>query len=131
MTCFLDTAYTDLALEAHTDTTYFSDPAGLQMFHMLSHTEGDGGKSLLVDGFRAANRLFEIDPDAYRTLSTVSVYSHASGNEDVSIQPYRGFPVLTHDPDRRHLAQVRWNNSDRAGVDLRWHDIDRWYDAAE
>jgi trimethyllysine dioxygenase len=25
-----DTAYTNIALEAHTDTTYFSDPAGLQ-----------------------------------------------------------------------------------------------------
>lgn len=33
-----DTAYTDLALQAHTDTTYFTDPAGLQMFHLLSHT---------------------------------------------------------------------------------------------
>ncbi|EPQ32483.1 uncharacterized protein PFL1_00677 [Pseudozyma flocculosa PF-1] len=33
-----DTAYTDLALQAHTDTTYFTDPAGLQLFHLLSHT---------------------------------------------------------------------------------------------
>ena len=38
-----DTAYTNIALEAHTDNTYFSDPAGLQAFHLLSHTDGSGG----------------------------------------------------------------------------------------
>nr|CAD11356.1 conserved hypothetical protein [Neurospora crassa] len=32
-----DTAYTNLALPAHTDTTYFTDPAGLQAFHLLEH----------------------------------------------------------------------------------------------
>ena len=29
-----DTAYTTLALGVHTDTTYFSNPAGLQLFHL-------------------------------------------------------------------------------------------------
>lgn len=33
-----DTAYTSLALPAHTDNTYFTDPSGLQAFHLLSHT---------------------------------------------------------------------------------------------
>uniref|UniRef100_A0A8H7K5E8 TauD/TfdA-like domain-containing protein n=1 Tax=Bionectria ochroleuca TaxID=29856 RepID=A0A8H7K5E8_BIOOC len=32
-----DTAYTNIALGAHTDTTYFTEPTGLQAFHMLSH----------------------------------------------------------------------------------------------
>lgn len=34
-----DTAYTNLALPAHTDTTYFTEPAGLQAFHLLSHVK--------------------------------------------------------------------------------------------
>ncbi|KAG9556035.1 Trimethyllysine dioxygenase, partial [Aureobasidium melanogenum] len=125
-----DTAYTSLALEAHTDTTYFSEPAGLQMFHMLSHTDGSGGESLLVDGFAAARQLYAEDKEAYRILSTVGIWAHASGNEDVSIQPYVCIPVLSHDPVLGHLVQVRWNNSDRAAIEAPSDMIDKWYEAA-
>ncbi|KAK4981453.1 hypothetical protein LTR66_009980 [Elasticomyces elasticus] len=125
-----DTAYTSLGLEAHTDTTYFSDPAGLQLFHLLSHTDGSGGESLLVDGFRAAEILKREDPAAYRTLSEVGVWSHASGNEGVSIRPYKAFPVLQHEPWTGGLVQVRWNNADRAGLDVGFSRIQEWYDAA-
>ncbi|KAK4983039.1 hypothetical protein LTR66_008985 [Elasticomyces elasticus] len=125
-----DTAYTSLGLEAHTDTTYFSDPAGLQLFHLLSHTDGSGGESLLVDGFRAAEILKHEDPAAYRTLSEVGVWSHASGNEGVSIRPYKAFPVLQHEPWTGGLVQVRWNNADRAGLDVGFSRVQEWYDAA-
>ncbi|EON67789.1 trimethyllysine dioxygenase [Coniosporium apollinis CBS 100218] len=125
-----DTAYTSLGLEAHTDNTYFSDPAGLQMFHCLSHTDGEGGASLLVDGFQAAADLQREDPEAYDVLSTINVYTHASGNEGISIQPYRSFPVLQHDPLHHHLVQIRWNSSDRAAIDMPLEEVQTWYDAA-
>jgi len=126
-----DTAYTDLALDVHTDTTYFSDPAGLQAFHMLSHTDGEGGKSVLVDGFNAASKLFEEDQgQTYVQLARTGVYWHASGNEDVSVQPYSAFPVLEHDPVRKHLFRVRWNNSDRAGLNTSIDKTDGWYSSA-
>jgi trimethyllysine dioxygenase len=103
-----DTAYTNIALEAHTDTTYFSDPAGLQAFHLLSHTEGSGGASLLVDGFNVAKKLLQTDRKAYKTLSTVNVHAHASGNEGISIQPYRGFPVENwYDAARKFNALLK------------------------
>ncbi|KAF2084952.1 Trimethyllysine dioxygenase [Saccharata proteae CBS 121410] len=124
-----DTAYTSLALAAHTDTTYFSDPAGLQLFHLLSHTDGSGGSSLLVDGFRCAAKLHHQDPAAYATLSNTPVYSHASGNEGISVQPYRAFPVLLHD-EEGELVQVRWNNSDRLGIDAGVEGVREWYEAA-
>ncbi|SJX62422.1 related to trimethyllysine hydroxylase [Sporisorium reilianum f. sp. reilianum] len=112
-----DTAYTDLALQAHTDTTYFSDPAGLQMFHLLSHTASktgcgsgsaggssggasspssgtsasargpSGGESLLVDGFLAAAVLKDVHPDAYDTLSRVRIRTHSAGDESTMIRP--------------------------------------------
>ncbi|KAF2500288.1 Trimethyllysine dioxygenase [Lophium mytilinum] len=125
-----DTAYTNIALDAHTDTTYFSDPAGLQAFHLLSHTDGSGGASLLVDGFRAAADLKAQDPQAYELLSRVNVHAHASGNDGISIQPYRGFPVLLHDERDGRLLQVRWNSSDRAGVELPLEVVGGWYEAA-
>lgn len=127
-----DTAYTSLALGAHTDTTYFTDPAGLQMFHLLSHTEGDGGASLLVDGFRAAAILKEQSPEAYNLLRSTPVPTHSSGNEGISIQPSTPHPVLNEHPVTGELYQVRWNNDDRATMD-HWStldDIDRWYRAA-
>lgn len=138
-----DTAYTSLPLGAHTDTTYFTDPAGLQMFHLLSHTDGDGGASLLVDGFRAAVILKNTQPDAYEILSHVPVAWHASGNEDVTITPAKHFPVLNSDDlilddysQKEHsrtgsLLQVRWNNDDRGVLKLRSRTaIKDWYEAA-
>ena len=125
-----DTAYTELAIGPHTDNTYFTDPAGLQLFHLLSHTDGSGGASGLVDGFAAAQELQKRDPAAYRQLASTNVFAHASGNADSSIQPLAAFPVLVHDARTRALVQVRWNNTDRAQVDLGLEYMDRWYDAA-
>ncbi|KAF1932758.1 Trimethyllysine dioxygenase [Didymella exigua CBS 183.55] len=125
-----DTAYTNIALEAHTDNTYFSEPAGLQAFHLLSHTDGDGGASLLVDGFQAAAELLRTDRSAYQVLAETRVHAHASGNEGISIQPYRGFPVLEHDAATGGLLRVRWNSADRASIELAVDEVETWYDAA-
>lgn len=127
-----DSAYTSLALGAHTDTTYFTDPAGLQTFHLLSHTQGAGGASLLVDGFNAAAILQREDPDAYGTLCRVKVRGHASGNEHVKFLTEEAYPVLvTADGDGKKVRQVRWNNDDRASMEVGDPDeVKRWYDAA-
>jgi trimethyllysine dioxygenase len=124
-----DTAYTQLGIGAHTDNTYFSDPAGLQMFHLLSHTDGEGGASQLVDGFGAADELLREDPESYAILSTVRINCHASGGKDSSIQPFQTFPVLVHDAEGV-LAQVRWNTTDRATIDMPIEEVAKWYDAA-
>ena len=87
--------------------------------------------SLLVDGFYAATILSKEDPVAYDTLRTTPVPTHASGNEDISIQPAYAFPVLSHNPRTDELMQVRWNNDDRARFkNLSAEKLDEWYDAA-
>ncbi len=131
-----DTAYTSLALPAHTDNTYFTDPSGLQMFHLLSHTSGQGGASLLVDGFHCASILKKSDPKAYEILSKVPIQWHASGNEGIIITPARKFPVFNVHTDElgmKELMQIRWNNDDRATMNLytgTQYSIDEWYEAA-
>ena len=141
-----DTAYTSIALDAHTDTTYFSDPAGLQMFHLLSHSEGDGGQSLLVDGHEIAAILELGDSNAFCVLQYVPVEWHASGNEGISISPSIGDAPVIRAPPRDEVwspfgpsmitpvDQIRWNNSDRATSDLSLHLEDMepmdWYEAA-
>ncbi|KAI9312108.1 trimethyllysine dioxygenase [Dichotomocladium elegans] len=124
-----DTAYTTLALGAHTDNTYFTEPSGLQMFHKLEF-EGKGGDSLFVDGFHVAKELKEQSPEAYRTLSTTLVPTHSAGDEDVLIVPTpRAFPILNHGPDGA-LFQVRYNNNDRSALDhLSSTQLEAFYDA--
>ncbi|KAI0378596.1 Trimethyllysine dioxygenase [Hypomontagnella monticulosa] len=135
-----DTAYTNIALGAHTDTTYFTDPAGLQAFHLLSHTvpstEKDsgtnlGGQSLLVDGFHAASILKQEDPKAFEVLSRVKLPWHASGNEGITISPDKPYPVLEVDETTGEMHRVRWNNDDRGVVpfDSEYSPVE-WYKAA-
>lgn len=118
-----DTAYTNIALPAHTDTTYFTDPAGLQAFHMLSHTavEGaqpTGGQSLLVDGYHAAQILEKEDERAFKLLCRYRVPWHASGNRGVAITPDETCPVFRcagRPMIAKNLLRIRWNNDDRGG----------------
>ncbi|KAJ7352474.1 Trimethyllysine dioxygenase [Mycena albidolilacea] len=127
-----DTAYTTLALGAHTDNTYYTDPCGLQLFHLLSHTEGSGGSTLLVDGFYVASILKELHPDAYSVLARTPVPAHAAGEPSEFYQPYpaSGYPVLTHDPVTGELIQVRWNNDDRSVMNnLDPYQVEAWYAA--
>ncbi|EOO01435.1 putative trimethyllysine dioxygenase protein [Phaeoacremonium minimum UCRPA7] len=138
-----DTAYTNLALAAHTDTTYFTDPAGLQAFHLLSHTPppnspkdapAEGGESLLVDGFHAARILYEEDRAAYEVLHSVKLPWHASGNQGITIAPDKRYPVLEVDDstsDLHTLHRVRWNNDDRGVVPFdAGISPTQWYEAA-
>ncbi|KAK9456138.1 hypothetical protein V1511DRAFT_496652 [Dipodascopsis uninucleata] len=115
-----DTAYTNLALDVHTDGTYFSDPPGLQMLHLLEHN-GTGGRSVLVDGFKAARVLRDEAPDLYKVLSRIRVPAHSAGNEDTCIIPASpNKPILNHNDLTGELFQIRWNNDDRSAMD-------RWY----
>ncbi|CAD6499353.1 BgTH12-03472 [Blumeria graminis f. sp. triticale] len=132
-----DTAYTNLALPLHTDTTYFTDPAGLQMFHLLSHEHGQGGISVLVDGFKAAQMLKLQSPAEYKILTQQPVHAHTIGNEGCTIKPAKPFPVLnvadSADGVEPELYQIRWNNEDRGLVSLtkgNSEDVDLWYSAA-
>ncbi|KAK5125757.1 hypothetical protein LTR85_012033 [Meristemomyces frigidus] len=125
-----DTAYTSEALEPHTDNTYFTEPAGLQALHLLSHTDGSGGESSLVDGFRAADQLYHEDRAAYVRLSKTEVQAHASGNNGINIQPAQPFPTFCHHSNMHHLMQVRWNTADRAGLATSFGNVEKWYEAA-
>jgi trimethyllysine dioxygenase len=125
-----DLAYSSEALPAHTDTTYFTDPAGLQIFHLLSHT-GKGGTTLLLDAFYTANILSTLYPTSYSLLSRLRIPFHASGNFGTLLRPVISQPILRHD-GMGHLVQVRWNNEDRGVVGAGWRpdEVRGWYRAA-
>ncbi|KAH6909086.1 mitochondrial protein [Coprinopsis sp. MPI-PUGE-AT-0042] len=127
-----DTAYTTLALGAHTDNTYFTDPCGLQLFHLLSHTNGSGGATLLVDGFHAATRLKSLYPSSFKLLSSIPVPAHAAGEPSALYRPTPtlGYPTITVDKWTGQLTQVRWNNDDRSVMNhIPGHLVEEWYEA--
>ena len=125
-----DTAYTPLPLGAHTDTTYYGQSAGLQLFHCLKQSE-TGGESLLVDGYRAAQILRTEHLDSYRILSRTPVPSHSAGDPNYFFQ-VTSKPVLCHDlVGTGELIQVRWNNDDRSAMNEfpHEHGVDGFYEA--
>ncbi|KAI9295791.1 Trimethyllysine dioxygenase [Neoconidiobolus thromboides FSU 785] len=75
-----DAAYQNFKLEPHTDTTYFTDPAGLQIFHLLSF-DGEGGEQIYMDGFLMANNFKEEYPEEYKLLAQQPVPFHSAGDE--------------------------------------------------
>ena len=104
-----DTAYTTEYLEPHTDNTYYEQAAGLQMFNCLQF-DGKGGESIQVDGFAIAQRIKYEDPEAYHTLSTVTVPGHYI-EPGVHLRAER--TPFRHN-DKGELIQVSFNNYDRA-----------------
>lgn len=102
---------------------------------MLSHTNGNGGASLLVDGSRAADILRSESPDAFSDLCKIKINAHSSGNEGISIMPQQSFPVLATKEGAPGLpedvAQIRWNNDDRATLPVHQpEDVKMFYIAA-
>ncbi|KAI3660823.1 hypothetical protein MP638_001872 [Amoeboaphelidium occidentale] len=126
-----DTAYTNLGIGAHTDTTYFTDPIGLQLFHLLEH-QGEGGHTLLVDGFFVAQKLKEQYPEYYDVLTRINVPTHSAGDKEILIHPTpkSGFPIIRVSPKTNEVYQIRYNNHDRSvlsGKQFSPKDIDHFY----
>ncbi|XP_027518165.1 trimethyllysine dioxygenase, mitochondrial isoform X2 [Corapipo altera] len=125
-----DTAYTKLALDRHTDTTYFQEPCGIQVFHCLKH-EGTGGRTLLVDGFHAAEQVLRRAPEHFELLSRVPLKHEYVENVGGCHNHMIGVgPVLNVYPWNNELYLIRYNNYDRAVINTVPHDVvRRWYHA--
>ncbi|XP_053555402.1 trimethyllysine dioxygenase, mitochondrial [Bombina bombina] len=125
-----DTAYTKLALDRHTDTTYFQEPCGMQLFHCLRH-EGTGGRTLLVDGFHAADQVRQHHAEDFDLLTNVPLKHEYIENVGGSHNHMVGIgPVLNVYPWNKEVYMIRYNNYDRAVINTVPYDIvHRWYSA--
>lgn len=139
---FSDTAYTNIPLGAHTDNTYFTEAAGIQVFHMLSH-DGKGGETLLVDGFKAIMNLQKSNPAAFDLLCK-EVLEYRYIEDGVHYSTLK--PVIGLHPYTNEIEQIRYNAYDRGtlltvsesnilayysaykslGVELRKPENERW-----
>lgn len=104
-----DSAYSQTYLEPHTDGTYSRDAPGLQMFCCMER-EGEGGESILVDGFAIAEHLRITDPAAFEVLTRVIVRSHYV-ERGIHLTADRPVFRLNH---LGEIEQISFNNYDRA-----------------
>ncbi|XP_058053786.1 uncharacterized protein LOC131205620 [Anopheles bellator] len=105
-----DTAYTNEFLGPHTDNTYFNDAAGLQVLHCIQFN-GTGAETILVDGFRATEKLREADEPAFERLCEYPL--EAEYIEEEKHHRYLA-PVIKRHCLTRAVEQIRFNPSDRA-----------------
>ncbi|XP_008294154.1 trimethyllysine dioxygenase, mitochondrial [Stegastes partitus] len=123
-----DSAYSQLALDRHTDTSYFQEPCGIQVFHCLKH-EGTGGRTLLVDGFYAAEQVRQKSPENFELLATVPIRHDYIEKSESHQNHMTGIgPVLSVYPWNNEVYLMRYNNYDRGVINTVPHDaVRRWY----
>ncbi|WP_299618994.1 TauD/TfdA family dioxygenase [Pelagibius sp.] len=105
-------AYTGRGLQAHTDNPYRDPVPTLQILYCLENSAA-GGDSLVVDGFRAAQRLRDEDPDAFGLLARHCARFEYAGASGVHLAARR--PMIELAPDGELLA-VRFNNRSAAPI---------------
>ncbi|XP_049499278.1 trimethyllysine dioxygenase, mitochondrial [Panthera uncia] len=102
----------------------------IQVFHCLKH-EGTGGRTLLVDGFYAADQVLQKAPEEFELLTKVPLRHEYIENVGECHNHMIGVgPVLNTYPWNKELYLIRYNNYDRAVINTVPYDVvHRWYTA--
>ena len=119
-----DSAYTQDELRPHTDSTYSNDAPGLQLL-LCCHYEATGGESIMVDGFKIAEKIYKENRDLYTLLSEIEVTGQYIG-DGVFLEAKR--PIFKLNSDKQ-LIQVSFNNYDRAAFRMDDEKTLKFYDA--
>jgi len=117
-------AFTSLGLEPHTDNPYRDPVPGLQLLHCLSNS-GDGGETLLVDGFAAAQTLRVNAPDHFEILASTPV-RFGWGDTGNSFQASKPVIELALDGS---IACIRFNNRAFRSIDAPVDQRRAWREA--
>ncbi len=119
-------AFTGLGLQAHTDNPYRDPVPTLQLLYCLENS-ADGGDSIVVDGFRVAERLRAENPDGFALLTQYPARFEYAGSAGVRLQSRRAIIELSADG---LLQGVRFNNRSAAPiVDVPFEQMAAYYAA--
>ena len=119
-------AYTGLGLQAHTDNPYRDPVPTLQILYCLENS-AEGGENMVVDGFRAAERLRDEDPQGFHLLTGYCAKFEYAGGAGVRLRARR--PMIELAPDGE-LIGVRFNNRSAAAItDVPFDDMAAYYAA--
>jgi gamma-butyrobetaine hydroxylase len=119
-------AYTNLGLQAHTDNPYRDPVPTMQILACLENSV-EGGESMVVDGFRLAQRLHDESPRGFDLLSRYPARFEYAGSAGVRLRAKKPFIELGPDGE---LIAVRFNNRSAAPiVDVPYADMADFYAA--
>ena len=122
----INLAYTNLDLQAHTDNPYRDPVPTIQILYCLENSVS-GGDSTVVDGFNAAIRLKNENPDYFNLLSKYCARFEYNGDKGVHLQSRR--PMIELSPDGELIA-IRFNNRSVAPItDVPYDDMESYYKA--
>jgi gamma-butyrobetaine dioxygenase len=119
-------AYTGLGLQAHTDNPYRDPVPTLQVLACLENS-AEGGENMVVDGFAAALRLRDEDPEGFACLCRHPARFSYSGSSGVRLTSRR--PMIELSPDGE-LVAIRFNSRSAAPlVDVPFDEMETCYAA--
>lgn len=119
-------AFTGLGLQAHTDNPYRDPVPTLQILYCLENS-AEGGENMVVDGFRAAERLREERPRGFALLTRYCARFEYAGGAGVCLRSRR--PMIELAPDGE-LIGIRFNNRSAAAItDVPYDDMPGYYAA--
>ena len=119
-------AYTGLGLQAHTDNPYRDPVPTLQILYCLENS-AKGGENMVVDGFRAAERLRAENPRGFDLLSRYCARFEYAGSAGICLRSRR--PMIELAPDGE-LVGIRFNNRSTAAItDVPYEDMADYYAA--
>jgi len=122
----INLAYTNLGLQAHTDNPYRDPVPTIQILYCLENSVS-GGDSTVVDGFNAALRFKNENPDYFSLLSKYCARFEYNGDKKVHLQSRR--PIIELSPDGELIA-IRFNNRSAAPItDVPYEDMENYYKA--
>jgi gamma-butyrobetaine hydroxylase len=119
-------AYTNLGLQAHTDNPYRDPVPTLQILSCLENTV-EGGDSMVVDGFKVAERLQQEHPRGFELLTRHCARFEYAGSAGIRLRAKR--PMIELGPDGELIA-IRFNNRSAAPfADIPFDDMADYYAA--
>ncbi|CAN1500898.1 TauD Probable taurine catabolism dioxygenase [Burkholderiaceae bacterium] len=119
-------AYTNLGLQAHTDNPYRDPVPTLQILACLENSV-DGGDSIVVDGFKVAERLKAENSSGFELLTKHCARFAYEGAKGIRLRSKR--PLIELGPDGELIA-VRFNNRSAAAfTDTPYNDMEAYYAA--
>ena len=122
----INLAYTNLGLQAHTDNPYRDPVPTIQILYCLKNS-ASGGNSTVVDGFNAAIRLKDENPDYFDLLSKYCARFEYNGDKGTHLKSRR--PMIELLPDGEIVA-IRFNNRSAAAItDVPYDDMENYYNA--
>ena len=114
---FSDIAFTQTGLGPHTDMGYLVCPPGVVTMQCVYHS-GEGGESVLSDGYHMAKQLQAESPDMYKMLTTMPVTISNRSEERATRHWFTlRAPTIALNPVTNEPETIRYTNIDKGPLD--------------